>query len=117
EHARTRGVEIIGELELGWRFASAPVVAIGGTNGKSTTTSLVGAILSASGRRVFVGGNLGEPLAAHVDEAFDVGVLEVSSFQMERIDAFRPKVSVLLNVSADHLDRYPSEEAYARAKG
>ena len=117
--AERRGVRIWGEVELAVQALTkpAPVVAIGGTNGKSTTTSLVGALLERAGKRTFVGGNLGEPLAAHVDESFDVVVLEVSSFQMERVEAFRPKVSVLLNVTPDHLDRYPSEQAYADAKG
>jgi UDP-N-acetylmuramoylalanine--D-glutamate ligase len=117
--AEKRGVRIWGEVELAVQALAtpAPVVAIGGTNGKSTTTSLVGELLERAGKRVFVGGNLGEPLAAHADERFDVVVLEVSSFQMERVEAFRPKVSVLLNVSPDHLDRYPSEAAYADAKG
>jgi UDP-N-acetylmuramoylalanine--D-glutamate ligase len=93
------------------------VVAIGGTNGKSTTTSLVGALLEARGLHAFVGGNLGEPLADHADEAFDVIVLEVSSFQMERVDTFRPHVCALLNVTDDHLDRYTSFDHYAHAKG
>ena len=119
EAASLRGVPIWGEVELAVQALAkpAPVIAIGGTNGKSTTTSLVGELLARAGKRVFVGGNLGEPLAAHADEPFDVVVLEVSSFQMERVSAFRPKVSVLLNVSPDHLDRYPSEAAYADAKG
>jgi UDP-N-acetylmuramoylalanine--D-glutamate ligase len=95
----------------------APVVAIGGTNGKSTTTSLVGALLDAAGRKTFIGGNLGEPLADHAEEAFDVVVLEVSSFQMERVDRFRPRVAALLNVTDDHLDRYAGFDEYARAKG
>lgn len=117
--AERRGVPVWGEVELAFRSMThpAPVVAIGGTNGKSTTTSLVGACLEASGRRAFVGGNLGEPLASRADEAFDVVVLEVSSFQMERVDRFRPHVSALLNVTEDHLDRYADFEAYARAKG
>lgn len=117
--AERAGVRVWGEVELAVQALarSTPVVAIGGTNGKSTTTSLVGELLERAGKRAFVGGNLGEPLAAHADEAFDVVVLEVSSFQMERVEAFRPKVSVLLNVSPDHLDRYPSEAAYAAAKG
>ena len=108
-----------GEVELAVRSMThpAPVVAIGGTNGKSTTTSLVGALLEAHRLRAFVGGNLGEPLADHADERFDVVVLEVSSFQMERVDTFRPHVSALLNVTDDHLDRYASFDAYARAKG
>lgn len=117
--AEARGTPVWGEVELAVRALrhSAPVIAIGGTNGKSTTTSLVGALLEGANLRVFVGGNLGEPLAAHADETFDAIVLEVSSFQMERVDAFHPAVSVLLNVSADHLDRYPSMDAYAAAKG
>jgi UDP-N-acetylmuramoylalanine--D-glutamate ligase len=119
EAAGKRGVRIWGEVELAVQALAkpAPVLAIGGTNGKSTTTTLVGELLARSGKRTFVGGNLGEPLAAHADEPFDAVVLEVSSFQMERVEAFRPKVGVLLNVSPDHLDRYPSEDAYAEAKG
>lgn len=110
---------IIGEIELAFQQQKhpAPVVAVGGTNGKSTTTTLVGELLAAANKKVFVGGNLGEPWADHVDEKFDVVVLEVSSFQMERLDRFHPKVAVLLNVTADHLDRYESFDAYAHAKG
>lgn len=110
---------IWGEIELAYqcRIHASPVVAIGGTNGKSTVTSLVAALLEAAGKRVFAGGNLGEPWATHVDEAFDVVVLEVSSFQMGRIPTFRPDVAVLLNVTDDHLDRYASFDDYVRAKG
>jgi len=117
--ADAAGVPVWGEVELAVRSLAhpAPVVAIGGTNGKSTTTSLVGAMLEAHGLRAFVGGNLGEPLADHADEAFDVIVLEVSSFQMERVERFRPRVSALLNVTDDHLDRYASLDEYAHAKG
>jgi UDP-N-acetylmuramoylalanine--D-glutamate ligase len=117
--AEAGGVPVWGEVELAVRSLGfdAPVVAIGGTNGKSTTTSLVGALLEAHDLRPFVGGNLGEPLADHADEPFDVIVLEVSSFQMERVDRFRPKVSALLNVTDDHLDRYAGFDAYADAKG
>jgi UDP-N-acetylmuramoylalanine--D-glutamate ligase len=117
--AEAKGTPIWGEVELAVRSLAhpAPVVAVGGTNGKSTTTSLVGELLSASGARVFVGGNLGDPLAEQADERFDVVVLEVSSFQMERVDRFRPKASALLNISEDHLDRYADFDAYARAKG
>jgi UDP-N-acetylmuramoylalanine--D-glutamate ligase len=127
EAAERVGVPIWGEVELAVRAVNesaqaagrkAPrLIAIGGTNGKSTVTSLVGAIFERAGLLTFVGGNLGEPLAAHADEPFDVLVLEVSSFQMERVEAFHPEVSVLLNVTPDHLDRYPSVEAYANAKG
>jgi UDP-N-acetylmuramoylalanine--D-glutamate ligase len=121
QRAEAKGVRIWGEVELAVQALRhpAPVVAVGGTNGKSTTTSLVGELLARrfGHERVFVGGNLGEPLASHVDEEFSAIVLEVSSFQMERVEAFRPKVALLLNVSPDHLDRYPSEAAYAEAKG
>jgi len=118
---------VYGEIELAFqcRMHPSPVVAVGGTNGKSTVTSLVAALLEGAGKKVFAGGNLGEPWAAHVDDApenapentFDVVVLEVSSFQMERVSEFRPDVAVLLNVTDDHLDRYASFDAYARAKG
>jgi UDP-N-acetylmuramoylalanine--D-glutamate ligase len=118
-HAERRGIEVIGEVEFAVRALAhpAPVIAIGGTNGKSTTTSLVGEILRGDGRRAFVGGNLGEPLSAYADEHWDVIVLEVWSFQMERAPTFHPQVSVLLNVTDDHLDRYADMEAYAHAKG
>jgi UDP-N-acetylmuramoylalanine--D-glutamate ligase len=117
--AGAKGAAVWAEVELAVRSMShpAPVVAIGGTNGKSTTTALVGQFLAAQGLRTFVGGNLGEPLADHVDERFDVVVLEVSSFQMERLDRFQPHVSALLNVTEDHLDRYSGLEEYAQAKG
>jgi UDP-N-acetylmuramoylalanine--D-glutamate ligase len=110
---------LIGELELAFQHRShvAPVVAVGGTNGKSTVTSLVAALIEGAGKKVFAGGNLGEPWAAHCDEEVDVVVLEVSSFQMERLETFRPDVAVLLNVTDDHLDRYASFDDYANAKG
>lgn len=117
DRVEARGVEIIGEVELAFRFANAPVVAIGGTNGKSTTTSLVAAMLEASFKKVFAGGNLGVPLSEVIGQDFDVLVLEVSSFQTERLGSFRPHVAALLNVSDDHLDRYPSFDAYVAAKG
>jgi UDP-N-acetylmuramoylalanine--D-glutamate ligase len=118
ERALASGAEVVGELELAFRhYEGEPVVAVGGTNGKSTTTTLVGELLSAGGEKVFTGGNLGRPAAEAVDGEFDAVVLEVSSFQLERAPSFRPKVSVLLNVTEDHLDRYPSFTAYAEAKG
>ena len=118
-HAQTQGALVIGELELSVRLMAtpAPVLCIGGTNGKSTTTSLVGALLQAHLPAVFVGGNLGTPLADHVDVRFDAVVLEVSSFQVERLTSLKPSVAALLNVTPDHLDRYPNFEAYAHAKG
>lgn len=115
--AARAGVEIIGELELACRFLSAPILAIGGTNGKSTTTSLLAAMLGAAGQRVFAGGNLGQPASHAVGNLYDAVVLEVSSFQLERAPRFKPRVSVLLNITEDHLDRYPSFAAYAAAKG
>jgi UDP-N-acetylmuramoylalanine--D-glutamate ligase len=117
--AEKAGVKIIGEVELSFicRKFPCPVVAVGGTNGKSTVTTLVASLLGGAGKNVFAGGNLGEPWANHVDEKFDFVVLEVSSFQMERIDAFHPNAAALLNVTPDHLDRYEDLGAYARAKG
>ena len=117
--AEAGGVSVIGEVELAVRALrhEAPIVAVGGTNGKSTTTSIIGAMLETQGLRTFTGGNLGEPLSAHADEPWDVVVLEVSSFQMERVQSFRPRASILLNVTDDHLDRYPTFDAYADAKG
>jgi UDP-N-acetylmuramoylalanine--D-glutamate ligase len=112
-------VPVWGEIELAYRCRAhpCPVVAVGGTNGKSTVTSLVTALLEAAGKTAFAGGNLGEPWAAHADERFDVVVLEVSSFQMERVNEFKPDVAVLLNITDDHLDRYASFQSYADAKG
>ncbi|HMR07177.1 MAG TPA: UDP-N-acetylmuramoyl-L-alanine--D-glutamate ligase [Polyangiaceae bacterium] len=115
--AARAGAEVIGELELASRFVHAPVLAVGGTNGKSTATSVLAALLQAAGLRVFAGANLGRPAAEAAEDAYDVIVWEVSSFQMERVPTFRPKVSVLLNISEDHLDRYSGFSAYATAKG
>ncbi len=118
--ARAAGVRITGELELASRFVEAPIVAITGTNGKSTTTTLVGEILAGTGRPVFVGGNLGVPLAEAVGTppaaAGGALVVEVSSFQLETAETFRPLVAVFLNVTPDHLDRYDDLRAYAAAK-
>ena len=111
------GREVIGEMELASRFVDAPIVLIGGTNGKSTTTALTGAMLEAAGQRTFVGGNFGTPLAEVVDDAWDVIVLEISSFQAERVPTLHARAHALLNITDDHLDRYPSFEAYADAKG
>jgi UDP-N-acetylmuramoylalanine--D-glutamate ligase len=118
--ARAAGVAITGEMELASRFISATLVAITGTNGKSTTTTLVGDMLRATGRPTFVGGNLGDPLAEAVGTpaaaAGGFCVVEASSFQLETTDTFHPRVAALLNVTADHLDRYPSLAAYADTK-
>ncbi len=117
ERAGQAGVEIIGELELAARFCTGPIVAVGGTNGKSTVTTLLASMATCELERVFSGGNLGAPLAEAAVGNWDVLVVEVSSFQLERVAQFHPKVSVLLNVTEDHLDRYPSFQAYADAKG
>ena len=119
--ARAAGIVVTGEIELAASFVRAPIVGITGTNGKSTVTSLVGAILAATGRPTFAGGNLGDPLIAAVDTpAAGPGghlVVELSSFQLETCDALRPAVAALLNVTPDHLDRYPTMDAYVAAKG
>lgn len=117
EAAEAAGVPVIGEVELASRFLTAPIVAIGGTNGKSTATTLVGHLVEASGRTSFVGGNLGDPACDAVGQDPQVVVYEVSSFQMERVPTFKPRVAVLLNLTEDHLDRYPGFAAYAAAKG
>ena len=118
--ARAAGVAITGEMELASRFVSSTLIAITGTNGKSTTTTLAGDMMRATGRPTFVGGNLGEPLADAVwtraGDARGICVVEASSFQLETVETFRPRVAVLLNVTADHLDRYPDMDAYAAAK-
>lgn len=116
--AAARGVPVMGELELASRWLRGRVIAITGTKGKSTTTTLVGRMLEAAGRRVTVGGNIGVPLSAHVDASTDdtVHVVETSSFQLETTITFHPWIAALLNVSPDHLDRHPDEAAYGRAK-
>ncbi len=116
--ARKQGIEIIGELEWAWRQVDLPVVAVTGTNGKTTTTSLIGEMLKASGKEVFVGGNIGTPLSQWLLEPSraEVLVLEVSSFQLDTASKFCPEVGVLLNITEDHLDRYDGFAAYARSK-
>jgi UDP-N-acetylmuramoylalanine--D-glutamate ligase len=116
--ARQRGVEIIGELELAWRWLKGPVIAITGTKGKSTTTTLVGRMLTSAGRDVLVGGNIGVPLSAQVQASTErtVHVVEASSFQLETTTTFRPWIALWLNFADDHLDRHPTVDAYAAAK-
>ena len=116
--AQHAGREIISEIELAARFITAPLAAITGTNGKTTTTTILGAIFKQNGYHTFVGGNIGEPLidAAESHQIFDQVVAEISSFQLEWITSFRPTVAALLNLSEDHLDRYPSYQAYIDAK-
>jgi UDP-N-acetylmuramoylalanine--D-glutamate ligase len=112
------GLRVIGEVELAFRFLSAPLIAVTGTNGKTTTTLLLGEMLKAGGMKAGVGGNVGTPLLLFADgkEAWDAVVAEISSFQLETIETFRPRIAILLNITEDHLDRYPRYEDYIRAK-
>lgn len=111
-------VPVLSEIEVAYRLCKAPIVAVTGTKGKSTTTSLIGHLFRACGKTVHVGGNIGNPLIREVLDAKsqDWVIAEVSSFQLESIRSFRPRVAVLLNISADHLDRYYSMDEYAEAK-
>jgi UDP-N-acetylmuramoylalanine--D-glutamate ligase len=117
--AQARNVPVTGEIELAYRFLTTPIIAITGTNGKSTTTLLAGEMLKNAGYNVFVGGNLGTPLIEFADQggAADFAVVEISSFQLDTIETFRPRVAVLLNITADHLDRYADFAGYVRSKG
>jgi UDP-N-acetylmuramoylalanine--D-glutamate ligase len=114
--AVARGVPVWGDIELFARLARAPAACISGTNGKSTVTALLGAMAERAGRRVGVGGNLGTPALDLLDPAIELYVLELSSFQLETTASLDAQVASVLNISADHLDRYPSIEAYAAAK-
>ncbi len=116
--AAQRGVPVVSELELGWRFVRGRVIAVTGTNGKSTTVSMIGEILRESGSPVIVAGNVGLPLSGVARDLGPEGfyVLEVSSFQLETVKDFHPAVAGLLNLTPDHLDRYASVEDYYRAK-
>ena len=115
---RDAGLEAIGEVELASRMCAAPIVAITGTKGKSTTAALATHLMRAGGKDARLGGNIGEPLVRAVEGATASSwvVAELSSFQLETIVALRPRVSVLLNIAADHLDRYASIDEYAEAK-
>jgi UDP-N-acetylmuramoylalanine--D-glutamate ligase len=114
--ARARGVTVLGDIELFAQSAHAPVAAITGSNGKSTTTMLLGEMARIAGRRAAVGGNLGEPALDLLDPAVELYVLELSSFQLETTESLAPAVATVLNVSPDHMDRYPDLAAYAGAK-
>lgn len=118
EEARQAGVGVMSEVELAYRLTSVPIIAVTGTNGKSTTTTLIGNLLAGGHKKVFVGGNIGVPLAEGVLSASkrDFWVAEISSFQLEGTVLFRPSIGVLLNVTPDHLDRYASFEEYLEAK-
>ena len=112
QEARAKNIPIIGEIELGFRHCEKPIIAITGTNGKTTTTALVGEII----RNSKVGGNIGAPFTGMLSGSADWFVLEISSFQLETIDTFKPKISAILNMTPDHLDRHGTFENYAAAK-
>ena len=112
------GIPVIGEVELAARFLKGHIVAITGSNGKTTTTTLAGDIIAAGGRKTLVGGNIGTPAITFVDRATDDTwlVLEISSFQLETVETFHPQIAVVLNITPDHLDRHHTFENYAAAK-
>ena len=116
--ARAKGRKVIGEIELASRFIKEPIIAVTGTNGKTTTTTLMGQVFTAAFKDVFVGGNIGKPLIDYVLKGQKARfiIAEISSFQLETIERFRPHVAILLNITADHLDRYTSFEEYTAAK-
>lgn len=116
--AKAEGIPIISEIELAWVLSPAEVIAITGTNGKTTVTTLIGKVLEAAGKRALVCGNIGRPFSAEVDKIKkgDFVSLEVSSFQLEYIDTFKPRISVILNLSRNHLDRYRDMREYLAAK-
>src|SRR4030043_1277685 len=118
QKAIQHGVRVISEIELACRFIHVPIIAVTGTNGKTTTTLLIGEMLREDGKKVGVGGNVGDPLILFADggSRWEVLVVEISSFQLEAIEDFRPRFSVLLNITEDHLDRYPQYKDYIEAK-
>jgi UDP-N-acetylmuramoylalanine--D-glutamate ligase len=127
ERVRRQGVKVISELELASRFIPVPILALTGTNGKSTTVTMIGKILQASGKRVFVGGNLGTAFSEAAIQSlqamqegracpYDAAVVEVSSFQLETVEQFHPWIAGILNVTVDHQDRYESIAEYIAAK-
>ena len=115
---QAKGIPVFSEVEVAYRLCRAPIVAVTGTKGKTTTTALVGALFEAAGRTVRVGGNIGNALIRETTQAGpdDWVVAEVSSFQLESIRSFKPRISLILNITPDHLDRYHSMEEYAEAK-
>ncbi len=118
KQVRALGLRIVGELELGAQFLRGETIAITGSNGKTTTTALLGEILRASGRPTLVGGNIGVPVVELVEPSTDAtwSVMEVSSFQLETIESYRPRIALILNITPDHLDRHGSFSNYAAAK-
>jgi UDP-N-acetylmuramoylalanine--D-glutamate ligase len=117
ERYRDRAQRVWGDIELAYRSISAPIIAVTGTNGKSTTVRMLEELLCAAGARARAAGNLGTPALDLVGEPLDFAVLEISSFQLETVEAFRPAVAAILNITPDHLDRHGNFDAYASAKG
>ena len=116
KQAEEKGIPIISEVELAYRLLKKPVIAVTGTNGKTTVTTLIGELLKAGGKRVAVAGNIGVPLVGVDDEELDYVVAEISSYQLETVDRFRPWISVILNIQPDHLERHRTMEEYIRQK-
>lgn len=117
ETAKRRGIPVLSEIEFAYNLTDVPVIAISGTNGKTTTTTLIGEVFKNAGKAATVAGNIGTPLVGAVDNKdIETLIVEVSSFQLDTINEFRPKISVLLNVTEDHLDWHPDFEDYMRAK-
>ena len=118
EKARAQGVPVIGEIELASRFVKVPLIGLTGTNGKTTTVTMLGKIFNAAGRKAFVGGNVGTPAVEMLqpDADWELGIMELSSFQLEGVMDFRPRVAIILNVTPDHQDRYADDDAYLAAK-
>jgi UDP-N-acetylmuramoylalanine--D-glutamate ligase len=116
--AAKRGIPILSEIELAWRFLKRPMIAITGTNGKTTTTALLGEMLKKAGKEVFVGGNIGNPLIGYVNgkQEVDYVVVEVSSFQLQWVELFKPLISILLNTTHDHLDYHGTFKEYYSTK-
>jgi len=116
--AMQKQIPVVGEMELAARYIDAPIIAVTGTNGKTTVTSFIGEMLENGEYDVFVGGNIGTPLSAYLarGKKSDYLVVEVSSFQLDTTENFRPEISVILNISPDHLDRYENYEAYIQSK-
>jgi len=118
EEARQKNIPVIGETELAFRLIDIPIIGITGTNGKTTTTELIGKMLKNSGKKVFVGGNIGRPFSELFlsNHMFDIAVLEISSFQLDTIEQFCPDVAILLNITEDHLNRYENMSTYVDSK-
>jgi len=116
--AKQKGIPVLSEIEIAWLLCPATVIAVTGSNGKTTVTTLIGKVIEASGRKAFICGNIGNPFSNVVPETGedDFVSLEVSSFQLEHIRSFKPKISVILNFSRNHLDRYKNMEEYLEAK-